>query len=130
MSGGPVCEECGRPALPGLGVLVRVDGRLRHAMSCGESVMRWGCDACDYEVERETPPPTRHVDNAGFGQRKRPCGGTLHPVGCGARMVAMGVPNHTHVCTGPHDAGDCYCTACGRHFWHAQEALGERGGLT
>lgn len=46
--------------------------------------------------------------------------------GCGARMVAMGIPNHTHICTGPHDAGDHYCIECGRYFWHAMEALGER----
>lgn len=50
----------------------------------------------------------------------------LFDSGCGARMVAMAAPGHTHVCTGPHDAGDCYCTECGRYFWHAQEKLGER----
>lgn len=46
--------------------------------------------------------------------------------GCGATMQAMVAKGHRHVCTGPHDAGDHYCGACGYYFWHAQEALGER----
>lgn len=38
---------------------------------------------------------------------------------CGARMVAMFNPDHTHVCSGSHDAGDHLCAdpKCRRYFW-------------
>lgn len=72
-------------------------------------------------------PHVVHPNTAGWTTCANCFGGVYVEGGCGARMVAMGTPSHTHVCTGPHDAGDCYCTDCGRYFWHAQEALGERG---
>ena len=39
---------------------------------------------------------------------------------CNAEAASMADPQHTHTCTGEHDAGDHFCGVCKRWWWVKQ----------